>query len=187
MLEPIATPYSKIEFLKEVSFEKIEGKLVGLISDTHLPTRAKEIPPKVFEIFKNVEMIIHSGDLVNLEVLDMLEKIAPVIAVHGNMDFEEVVSKLPEVNHVEIFGKKIGVVHDAGIFGTEKMKKIAEENNFDILVFGHTHRQFLLKDENRIFVNPGSPTNPIPAFFVKPSIALLEISKDKINVIFIEV
>lgn len=177
-----------VELVEKINFEKLpDEKWVGLISDTHLPTRAREIPPKVFEIFRNVDLIIHAGDLVDIKVLKELKKIALVIAVHGNMDFPEVMNSLPPINSVEIFGKRIGVVHDAGIFGTEKMKRIAKENNFDILIFGHTHRQFLMEDEGKIFINPGSATNPIPPFLVKPSVAILRISEEKVEVIFVKI
>jgi hypothetical protein len=173
----------KIEFMEKFEVKPNE-KLIGLISDTHIPTRAKNIPEKVFEIFRNVDLILHAGDWVSIKVLGELEKIAKVIGVRGNMDWDEI--RLPKINYVKVFKWKIGLTHDAGIFGTEKMKRIANENNFDVLVFGHTHNQFLMKDENgRIYVNPGSVTNPLPPFVVKPSVALLKVSRDKINVTFI--
>jgi putative phosphoesterase len=179
---------SKVEFVEKIDFEKKKNeKWIGLISDTHIPTRAKTIPPKVFDTFKKVDLIIHAGDLVELKVLKEFEKLAPVVAVHGNMDFDEVVNSLPEINSIEVLGRRVGIIHDAGIFGVEKMKRIAKENNFDILVFGHTHKQFFMEDEGRIFVNPGSPTNPLPPFLVKPSIALLRITKEKCEVVFVEI
>jgi hypothetical protein len=66
------------------------------------------------------------------------------------------------------------------------MKKIAKENNFDILIFGHSHRQFLMEEDGRIFINPGSPTHPLPPFLVKSSVALLRIGGEWAEVIFIE-
>ena len=60
--------------------------LIGLISDTHVPDRIKEIPKKVLEAFDGVDLIIHSGDLTSIKVIEDLEKIAPVIAIQGNMD-----------------------------------------------------------------------------------------------------
>lgn len=183
-----ATVRPDIRFVEEVRIEKEVGeKWVGVISDTHVPARAKGIPSKIFEVFKGVDLIIHAGDIVELDVLKDLENIAPVIAVHGNMDFDEVRIELPAVNSIEVKGKKIGIVHDAGIFGTELMKRIAEENDFDILVFGHTHIQFFMEDGDRTFINPGSATNPIPPFLVKPSVALLRISKERVEPIFVEV
>lgn len=182
MVEP------RVEFAKKINFEKKAGeKWIGLISDTHVPVRAKAIPSKVFELFEKVDLIIHAGDAVELGVLKDLEKMAPVIAVHGNMDFGEVGSEFPAMNSTEVAERKIGVVHDAGIFGTEKMKRIAEENGFDILIFGHTHKQFFMIDGDRIFINPGSPTNPIPPFLVKSSVAVLRIDEKVAEPIFIEV
>ncbi|MEK6714475.1 MAG: metallophosphoesterase family protein, partial [Candidatus Omnitrophota bacterium] len=37
--------------------------LIGVISDTHIPQSADEIPQSVFSIFKGVDLIIHAGDL----------------------------------------------------------------------------------------------------------------------------
>ncbi|MCW1301031.1 MAG: metallophosphoesterase family protein [Candidatus Nanoarchaeia archaeon] len=177
----------EVKLLKNFKPNKEGGKLIGLISDTHIPTRASFIPQKVFEIFSSVDLIIHAGDLVELSVIDELRKNAAVIAVCGNMDLEEVVETLPKINSIEVEGYKIGVVHDAGIMGTEKMKNIAETHEFDILVFGHTHRQFLLKEGKRLFINPGSATNPLPPLITKPSIALLRISEKRVEPFFIQV
>ena len=78
-------------------------KTVGLISDTHVPKKARCIPKRVFEIFENVDYIIHAGDLVELAVVDELEQIAPVLAVHGNMDGLEVNSCLSKAQLNEGF------------------------------------------------------------------------------------
>jgi putative phosphoesterase len=89
---------------------------VGLISDTHIPIVAKAIPEKVIQIFKKnkVSLILHAGDLVSLTVIDELNKIAPVLAVHGNMDSLGAANQLPEINETEKFGHKIGVIHGSG-------------------------------------------------------------------------
>jgi putative phosphoesterase len=74
------------------------AKTVGVISDTHVPDRAKKIPKNVFKVFENVDFIVHAGDLVQLSVIDELERLAPVLVVYGNMDGPEVRSKLPKLN-----------------------------------------------------------------------------------------
>ena len=75
-----------------------------------------------------------------LSVIDELEQIAPVLAVHGNMDGLEVSEALPKINSLKIFDWKIGVMHDAEQFnGSGKMVEIAKENGFNVLVYGHTH------------------------------------------------
>ena len=61
------------------------------------------------------------------------------------------------------------------------MKTIAKQNNLDVLVFGHTHRPNLTQAEETLFINPGSPTNPLPPFITKPTVALLKITKEKIE------
>jgi len=162
--------------------EKGSAKVVGLISDTHVPVRAREIPKKVFEVFEKVDYIIHAGDLVGLTVLDKLEQIAPVLAVYGNMDGPEVRGKLPKMSSVKVFNWKIGVTHDPGtLFGIGKMWEIAKQNGFHVLVYGHTHHPNVKWEGEILFINPGSPTNPIPPFITKPTVGLLTVSKEKIS------
>ena len=156
------------------------SKTVGLISDTHVPKRARCIPKRVFEIFENVDYIIHAGDLVELAVVDELEQIAPVLAVRGNMDGIEVASALPRLNSLKIFDWKIGVTHDPNIlYGLNKMNETAEENCFDVFVYGHTHVANIKWEGKILYINPGSPTDP-PSFMVKPSVGLLKITKETI-------
>ena len=59
---------------------------IGLISDTHITQKRGKLPEKVFEAFKNVDLIIHVGDITQEKVIDKLQTIAPVIAVLGNND-----------------------------------------------------------------------------------------------------
>jgi len=161
------------------SFEA--AKIIGLISDTHVPKRAMCIPQKVFEVLKDADFIIHAGDLVELSVIDELEQIAPVLAVHGNMDSQEVSRALPELNSLKIFDWKIGVTHDPNVLqGSGKMVEIAKENGFNVFVYGHTHASKIKWEEKNLFINPGSPTDPA-SFTVKPSVGLLKITKQTIT------
>jgi len=157
-------------------------KIVGLISDTHIPSRARAIPSKVFEVFHEAMLIVHAGDFTQLDVLKDLERLAPVVAVSGNMDSSDVQEELPRINSVDVEGWRIGVTHSLGIFHSlQKMRRVAKQNNFHVLVFGHTHRPFMKREDNIWFINPGSPTNPIPQFVVKPTVGLLRILSDKIE------
>jgi putative phosphoesterase len=156
-------------------------KTIGLISDTHIPVRAKILPGKVLETFDKTEFILHAGDLVTLAVIDELEQIAPVLAVSGNMDGPEVRGKLPRVNSIRVLNWRIGVMHDPGtVFGAKRMREIAKQNGFDVLVYGHTHSASVRWEGKTLFVNPGSPTNPARPFITKPSIGLLSITKENI-------
>ncbi|MEM2466632.1 MAG: metallophosphoesterase [Candidatus Bathyarchaeia archaeon] len=161
--------------------EASPAKIVGLVSDTHIPVRVREIPKRVFEIFEKVDYIVHAGDLVDFSVIDRLEQLAPVLAVYGNMDGPEIRGKLPRINSVKVFDWKIGVMHDPGtLFGMGKMREIAKQNGFHVLVYGHTHHSSIKWEGGTLFVNPGSPTNPLPPFVAKPTVALLRITKEKI-------
>jgi len=158
------------------------SKTVGLISDTHIPTRASCIPKMVFKIFENVDFIVHAGDLVQLDVIDQLEQLAPVLAVQGNMDDPEVSGALPKLNTLKIYGWKIGVMHDPStLFGRGKMREIAKQNGFDAFVYGHTHNANIKWDGKVLYINPGSPTNPVSSFINKPSVALLKVTKEAIT------
>ena len=157
------------------------AKIVGLISDTHVPKRAMCVPQKVFELLKDADFIIHAGDLVDLSVIDELEQIAPVLAVHGNMDGQETSGALPELNSLKIFDWKIGVMHDPNVLqGSRMMVKIARENGFNVFVYGHTHSAKIKWEEKNLFINPGSPTDPA-SFMSKPSVGLLKITKQSIT------
>jgi putative phosphoesterase len=73
-------------------------------------------------------------------------------------------------------------MHNPGaLFGMGKMREIVKQNGFNVLVYGHTHNSSIKWEDNILFINPGSPTNPIPPFVVKPAVALLRLTKEKIT------
>jgi putative phosphoesterase len=160
----------------------VEGaKTVGLISDTHVPVRARCIPKKVFQVFESVDFIVHAGDLVELSVIDELEQLAPVLAVHGNMDGPEVSGALPKLNSLKVIDWKIGVMHDPNtLFGMGKMREIAKQNGFNVFVYGHTHNSGIKWEGKTLYINPGSPTNPT-SFINRPSVALLKVTKQVVT------
>jgi len=109
---------------------------LGIISDTHGLLR-----PEVFEVFAEVDHILHAGDLGPLELLTELEAIAPVTAVYGNTDDMEVRARLPRVAEVRLDGFDIVVTHgDQFGRGVPNAALHAAHPTADILIHGHTHR-----------------------------------------------
>lgn len=159
--------------------------LIGLISDTHIPDRMKELPEKVFEAFKDVEMILHAGDVTSQEVIEKLEEIAPVTAIQGNTD-RIVGLDLPKTAVVEAEELKIGVIHGEVYprADTQQLHYFAKQLDVDILVSGHSHQPKVEKVEDVLLINPGSPTVPRLA---DRTIMILEINKKEVNVELVKV
>lgn len=154
---------------------------IGVISDTHIPINAKDIPPKILEEFKNVDMIIHAGDLVDLSVLDKLRGVSKVIkAVRGNMDSPEVRNKLPEKELITVKNFKIGVMHGWGPPDKliDMMSEAFKSDKVDLIIFGHSHQALNVKKKDIVYFNPGSPTDRV--FAPYNSFGIIEID-DKIE------
>jgi len=159
--------------------------LIGLISDTHIPDRAKELPLKVMESFKDVDLIIHAGDLTSIKVIDELEKTAPVIAIQGNMDRVNGID-LPKARVIEAEGLKIGVVHGE-VYprgDTQQLLYLAKQLEADILVSGHSHQPKIEQIEDVLLLNPGSPVVPRLA---DRTVMLLEIDDKNVDVEIIKI
>lgn len=128
---------------------------VGVISDTHIP-KFPGIPKAVWKHFRDVELIIHAGDLSILSVVDELETLAPVVAVQGNIEREEVVLKLPLKREIRVGGVRIGIVH---ILGDPRYYAQTARNEFPqarVVVFGHSHIPYNEDVAGQLLFNPGS-------------------------------
>ena len=159
--------------------------LIGLISDTHIPDRAKEIPENVYSAFKNVDLILHAGDLTSLNVIEELENIAPVIAIQGNMDRANGIN-LPTAKVLEAEGLRIGIVHGEVYprADTQQLLYLARELNVDILVSGHSHQPKIEQTEGILLLNPGSPVVPRHA---DRTVMLLEINNKEVDVEIVKI
>src|SRR5687767_14787509 len=88
---------------------------LAIISDTHMPRGGRRLPDACVERLRATDAILHAGDLVAGEVLEMLESIGPPVhAVHGNVDEPELRMRLPRVRVVEAGGARIVMTHDGG-------------------------------------------------------------------------
>ena len=131
---------------------------VGVISDTHIP-QLKKLPEAIWEHFTGVELIIHAGDLSVLAVLTELEAIAPVVAVQGNIEEDEVRLKLPIKREVVVGHCRIGIVHILGDSATRVRLARQEFPNARVVVFGHSHIPWNEDRGGQLLFNPGSATD----------------------------
>ncbi len=147
---------------------------IGLISDTHIPESIPELWPHVFDQFRDVECILHAGDIYDLSVLDRLESIAPVYAARGNgedgsagREIQPQDPRLKETWVIELGGFSIGLTHyipmpemPPGLTIKRWKERMFPATNLDVLVYGDTHVEQIDLIDDTLCVNPGSPTFP---------------------------
>ena len=132
--------------------------IIGVIADTHIP-HFKKLPEAVWEHFAGVELILHAGDLSVLSVIAELETIAPVVAVQGNVEQEEVMLKLPVKREIMVGHCRIGIVHILG--DSHNRVRVARQEFPDarVVVFGHSHIPLNEVHDGQLLFNPGSATD----------------------------
>ncbi|BDM70388.1 phosphoesterase [Streptomyces nigrescens] len=132
-----------------------------LLSDTHLPKRAKALPPQLLDEVPRADAVLHAGDWVDTATLDLLQTRARrLIGVYGNNDGPELRARLPEVAYAELAGLRFGVVHETGPAQGRERRCAARFPDLDVLVFGHSHIPWDSVADGRLrLLNPGSPTD----------------------------
>lgn len=139
-------------------------KKIGVLSDTHGKLREE-----VAEILRECDVILHAGDINTPKVLDSLRDIAPLYIVRGNAD-KEWADGLPEKLSEEICGLRIFMVHN-------KKHIPKETGNYELVVFGHSHKYEERREGNCLFLNPGSCG---PRRFSQPvTMAVVEVEEEK--------
>ncbi|MEV6663995.1 metallophosphoesterase family protein [Streptomyces nigra] len=132
-----------------------------LMSDTHLPKRAKALPEPLLAELPRADVVFHAGDWVDTATLDLLEsRSARLVAVYGNNDGPGLRARLPEVARAELGGLRFGVVHETGAAQGREARCAARFPNLDVLVFGHSHIPWDTTAATGLrLLNPGSPTD----------------------------
>ena len=167
---------------------------IGLISDTHMPDRWKQLPSGVFEVFEDVDMIIHAGDVGELWVLDQLSRCAPVVAVHGNDETREAEEALPYLYTLSVAGYRLVVTHAHYPERAEELASrtnpwqpkfdrranFAKEHGASICIFGHLHIPMVLEHQGILLINAGAIAsgNPWMRQLVQ-TVAILTLEQDK--------
>ena len=125
---------------------------IGVISDTH-----GYFNSKVREVLAGVELILHAGDIGALRVVTELERIAPVVAVHGNMDRGATWQQYPLTRVLRLGDLNLLLVHRVsdGLAEIARRRGNGANGRIDVLVYGHTHRVENAWRDGMLYFNPG--------------------------------
>ncbi|WP_331712032.1 metallophosphoesterase family protein [Bacillus sp. SJS] len=135
---------------------------IVVLSDTHVPKRAKSFPPRLLVELQTADAIIHAGDLLNTAAYRELCTFGTVHAVYGNADEEELKHLLPRRLLLDMNSFKIGVVHGHEGKGSSTERRALnafKDEHLDCLIFGHSHIPVKKQDKGLLIFNPGSPTD----------------------------
>jgi putative phosphoesterase len=142
---------------------------LGIIADTHGLLRAE-----VFDVFKEVDHILHAGDIGSLDLLTELEAIAPVTAVYGNTDGFDVRARVPDIVQQRIEGLDFLLIHGDQMGSPTPENLHAEFPEAEVIIYGHTHRPLLTTIDLVVTVmNPGG-AGP-RRFNLPPSVGIMEL------------
>ena len=132
-----------------------------ILADTHVPRRARALPPEVLAAVDAADVVIHAGDWVSRSLVDDLASRTRLLGCWGNNDGPDIRSVLPEVARETFGGVRVAVVHETGqSTGRERRMDAAYGADTDLLVFGHSHIPWDTTTPNGLrLLNPGSPTD----------------------------
>ncbi len=150
-----------------------------VLSDTHIPRAAGDLPRAIYDAIADVDLVLHAGDFVEIELWEKLKKMKELVAVHGNMDSKELRDILKAKEVVSVGAFKIGLIHGYG--APVNLQKVvrSEFGNVDAIVFGHSHAPSTTVDNGILFFNPGSPTDRV--FAPYNSYGVLTVTEDGIR------
>jgi uncharacterized protein len=132
-----------------------------LMSDTHVPKRARDLPAQLWAAVDAADVVVHAGDWVDVPLLDALRsRAARLIACYGNNDGPALRRRLPEIARAELGGVRLAVVHETGPAAGRDTRCAARFPDVDVLVFGHSHIPWDTTAATGLrLLNPGSPTD----------------------------
>ncbi len=145
---------------------------IGVISDTH-----NFLDDRIPRLFEGVGHILHAGDVGMPFITFQLGQIAPVTAVIGNTD--QAIS-LPETALAEVAGRKFLVHHIVDPRApSDGVRSRINRDRPDMVVFGHTHKQFNGRVDGVWYFNPGYAGKS--RFNMTRSVAILHCAEKEIR------
>jgi putative phosphoesterase len=119
---------------------------IGVISDTHGVLR-----PEAVGALQGCVLILHAGDVGAAGIVDALARIAPVVAVRGNVDTAPWARGLPATEVVEVDGRHLYVLHQI-----EHLDLDPVAGGFAAVIYGHSHKPSAEVRGGVLYLNPGS-------------------------------
>jgi uncharacterized protein len=183
------------EAVQRTSFSDRSTLRVGLVSDTHVPEARQELWPQVFLAFREVDVILHGGDIHALRVLDQLSALAPTYAARGNGEDgsggRPVAGEDPRLRHawaLDLAGVRVGLTHDLPVpeypphLTVERWKQLRFAGvPLDVIVYGDSHVEAIDVIGSTLCVNPGSPTYPHNLQTQLGTIGFLDIHRNSVR------
>lgn len=155
---------------------------IVVLSDTHIPRAAHELPARLVDEIRLADMVMHAGDFVEEEVYDQLLGLNKTVhAVCGNMDSTELRKRLNNIEKTIVAAGrfKIGLIHGYGS-PRDLIQTVANEfTGVDAVVFGHSHAATNIRKNGTLFFNPGSPTDTV--FAKSNTFGILEVTDKSIE------
>ena len=136
-------------------------KKIIILSDTHIPGRAKHLPKTLLSACEGANLIIHAGDWQTLDVFFELSAYAETVGVAGNVDPWEIVDRFGKKKVLTVENLKIGIIHGDGLRKTTEQRALDafEADGVDLIIFGHSHIPLKKETAGVTLFNPGSPTD----------------------------
>lgn len=136
---------------------------IGVVADTHVHARpgGKEVSPFVFDLFRRaeVDLLVHLGDANTRSVLEEFADVAPLLAVVGNGDDDDLQYDLPETIRFMVGQWKIAAMHGHGGRSARQYAGQRFRGKVDLVLFGHSHKPLIEASGGTTFFNPGSATD----------------------------
>jgi uncharacterized protein len=120
--------------------------ILGLISDTHGLLRESAL-----RALRGAGVILHAGDVGDAAILEELGKLAPVVAVRGNVDTAAWAEVLPVTTVANAGSKKIYMLHDV-----HQLAVNPAASGYSIVLSGHSHKPVQMERDGVLYINPGS-------------------------------
>ena len=140
---------------------------LAVLADTHIPIRARDLPPGAWRVVEAADAVLHAGDVVEPALLEELGRHRRVWAVLGNND-HRLRDVLPERLELDLDGVAVAMVHDSGPVTGRRARLRRWFPKARVVVFGHSHVPVVDDDGELLLLNPGSPTDRrrMPSFTI---------------------